>query len=173
MWNARECQWEPQAGWKPPVSCLFFLFCLLLGFLPSFPHHPQIQICSLMGLSQIQIFSKRNENSLMDGNTVVLPFCFSELEFLVRTRKDSPKRKKWFRLSWMRLFTFRQISRKDHEQGQSRSRTPVLVLSAWQEKGFSWSLWWAFWEKKVTNSECVLAKETVRIFMMNLKDSKG
>ena len=95
MWNARECpRWELQAGWKLPVSCLFFLFCLVPCFLPSFPHHPEIQICSLMGLSQIQIFSKRDENSLMDGNIVVLPFCFSELEFLVRTRKDSPTRKK-------------------------------------------------------------------------------
>lgn len=82
-------------GWLKTTCLLSFLSVLSCAAFPaSFPHHPETQICSLMGLSQIQIFSKRNENSLMDGNIVVLPFCFSELEFLVRTRKDSPKRKK-------------------------------------------------------------------------------
>lgn len=97
MWNSREClRWEWGAGWKLPVSCLFFMFCLLLAlsFPYSSPNHQKIYICSLIRLSRVQIFLKRNKGSLIDGRFVAFPSYFPELEILVQTRKDFPKRKR-------------------------------------------------------------------------------
>lgn len=69
-----------------------FSLCSSCSVFPT--HFPSSRDSDLLldgAISDTDIFKEKD--SLIDGNLVVLPSCFPELEFLIRARKDSLKRK--------------------------------------------------------------------------------
>lgn len=70
----------------------------------------------------------KEKDSLIDGNGVVLPSCFPELEFLVRTRKKSPRRERVIQAQPHESSCSGSLPRRDSEEETSLSKPLALVL---------------------------------------------
>lgn len=72
------------------------MFCLLLALL--FPLIPPssggLDLLLSICIAVPDTTFLKDKDLLIDGNLVVLPSCFPELEFLVRTRMNSSKRRR-------------------------------------------------------------------------------
>lgn len=125
--NVLSGSWELAENYLSSVFSLCSVF--LLHCFHSFPPSSGdldllLDICIAVSGTT---FLKENE-SLIDGNLVVLPSCFPELEFLVRTRENSPKRKRVIQAQPNESSCSGSLPGRDCEEGTSLSMTLELVL---------------------------------------------
>lgn len=126
--NVLSGSWELAENYLSSVFSLCSVFLLLRCFYSFLPSSGDLDllldICIAVSGTT---FLKENE-SLIGGNLVVLPSCFPELEFLVRTRKNSSKRKRVIQAQPNESSCSGSLPRRDCEEGMSLSKTLALVL---------------------------------------------
>lgn len=105
-------------------SVFFLLHCF-----HSFPRPQEIWICALIyGVAVPDTTFLKGKDSLIDGNGVVFLSCFPELEFLVRTRKNSPRRKRVIQAQPHESLCSGSLPGRDSEEETSLSKPLALVL---------------------------------------------
>lgn len=124
--NVLSGSWELAEHYLSSVFSLCCLLALLFPFVPLSSRDLDLLLDTCIAVPDTTFLKQKG--SPIDGNLVVLPSCFPELEFLVRTRKNSPKRKRVIQAQPNESSCSGNLPGRDCEEGTSLSKSLALVL---------------------------------------------